>query len=281
MRWNDERLVALNPSLKDVDRPVLMVLHKGKNNMEEILDAIIDSYASRKPFTMQFPETGSAYQIEDTYSKVQSSCRGYGETEGEGAGQGGDRVAGWGILSLQPDLLSPQGCSHNFVWSSARPTPRLQIEAVVMETEYTVAITRQGALPGSDAYQTAAIYPETGGVPLGPSLENMKGCFTSQEKSQGRHQILDAYTSSSSCYPLSLPIYVALNTTYEAEAEECDDIMYPVRQTIRWWQWMLLANNIEAPMDAENILHMQSYGVEVFPSPSLPAVQREDGGISV
>ena len=130
-----------------------------------------------------------------------------------------------------------------------------------METEYSVAVVAQGptmVFGSGRRVQTAEIYPEGGFSPVAPTAENIRRCFNKPRGSVD--ELLNVDISSVDCYPLSVPLYVVMDKNIKApEGLTCSDAMFPAIQTVNWWHWMLFAENIAAPMRANNFVHLQDY----------------------
>lgn len=140
----------------------------------------------------------------------------------------------------------------------------LQIAAVVMEKSYTVGIVVSDVLTGmaSDSFQVAAIYTKDANTALLPSLDNLRGCYVSggsdvQQISKDDLLNLNLFDGRL-CYPLSVPIYVKIPKNYKQD--DCRDLKHPSAQTVEWWSWMLMAENINKPMESQNLMHLTHYG---------------------
>ena len=70
--WNHPRLVELNPVLRDVDQPLLLVMLEGQGMVSKEIDYILDQYVQKYPFSYSNPEYGARVSREDSYSKVRN-----------------------------------------------------------------------------------------------------------------------------------------------------------------------------------------------------------------
>jgi len=136
-----------------------------------------------------------------------------------------------------------------------------------------MAVVAQGVFPGSSGFQTAEIFPAAGGVsPASPTLENMQKCFAKQDTLQENLTVSDLKMDlfSPGCYPLSIPLYVVMDKHMKKPpGGTCSDPLFPAVQATKWWKWMLLAKNIEAPMRASNIVHLKDYAQARLPFPGF------------